>query len=663
MADDSSEFVWMREEASKALSFEQLVSAISRTENLKWQLSVGSFYTASVLARQIAERTLSTICEKLRRDPSILPKIRIVDPFVGSGVFLVEAFHVLVENLSPPATREQKLIIVTRCLRGYDIDKRALCMTEALLAFLSEDVSVRLVGSTLIERDMIGNDCSALVGKYHAVITNPPWVLLQKTQTKSELVHSSFLKLETMKRRINLYQIGLHLSLQLLKSSGSIGIVLPSSFCTEPHKQAMREHLLSELNKELSLYYFSTDKCEIVFPGLKLEFIVLIGRKTASLQQTIQTVNIFPRPLLECLENEQGYALGLEKVKELAMFPLDYDHPAAIKTLEGDGPLFSSMYKAKQGKMVYLPQKNTLLDLVPQWEEGRYRFVFSRDILPFRLDNFSLREYDCPRHPSKGIMWINPNPTDTTVRFPFCGNETHAKEASACSYRSLESIPDVECTLMWRRVRTRKLLLNSSGQKSKYAARWIVAHLSQDPICIGDSVQSIKPESPEQGFFLLGVFNSMVFSLAFKLLSVTATISSSVLNKVRIPSRDPEASEDQVDWEEHFPKNCTNLLVCHDVIFSLPFSRGEQTYRTIGSLARKLTERVWEKERKLAWDIPSCSEEILLNHLVARWFGLDQREYQTCLDTIKGEENPKVVAKRIREPFSKGKNSGKRTKK
>jgi type I restriction-modification system DNA methylase subunit len=94
--EPDNEFGWMKREAREALSFEQLLAAISRKEDKQAQLSVGSFYTVSALSRQIVEKALSDVCRRLRKDPSFLKHVRIVDPFVGSGSFLIEAFHVLV---------------------------------------------------------------------------------------------------------------------------------------------------------------------------------------------------------------------------------------------------------------------------------------------------------------------------------------------------------------------------------------------------------------------------------------------------------------------------------------------------------------------------------------------------------------------------------------
>jgi hypothetical protein len=106
----------------------------------------GVVYTPYNIASQIVKRSIDRIIEK--RDFSLefqnnLSKIRILDPSVGTGVFLIAAGNIITEELSKNCKKENltklRKNIVTNNLFGLDIDPLGINITKIkLFLWISE---------------------------------------------------------------------------------------------------------------------------------------------------------------------------------------------------------------------------------------------------------------------------------------------------------------------------------------------------------------------------------------------------------------------------------------------------------------------------------------------------------------------------------------------
>jgi hypothetical protein len=142
----------------------------------------GVYYTPSFLVDFMLRRSL---CKSLL----VKKDIRVLDPAVGSGIFLVESFKMIVSNYQDADFELKKQILETQ-LYGIDIDKKALQIAAfslylALLegedpAFIRYEMDHKhpilpsLIGKTLIEAnsltDNVLND-----EQFDLIICNPPW--------------------------------------------------------------------------------------------------------------------------------------------------------------------------------------------------------------------------------------------------------------------------------------------------------------------------------------------------------------------------------------------------------------------------------------------------------------------------------------------------------
>lgn len=111
----------------------------------------GSYYTPRALAREVVARALAPLLARARA-PDDLLALRVCDPAMGSGAFLVEACRQLADALTdawrragaapagPPGddelTRARRLV-AARCLHGVDLDPLAVDLARASLWLLA----------------------------------------------------------------------------------------------------------------------------------------------------------------------------------------------------------------------------------------------------------------------------------------------------------------------------------------------------------------------------------------------------------------------------------------------------------------------------------------------------------------------------------------------
>ena len=151
---------------------------VSATDRRKY----GVHYTPQTLAGEIVRATLEPLCRQKNRDEILA--LRICDPAMGCGIFLVEACRWLAERLmqADPAIDHDKAmrLIAQKCLYGVDIDPGAIEVAKKCVAanFRCGD---SLIGDAAIFPEIFnpqkepGTKRSAVPG-FDAIIGNPPFL-------------------------------------------------------------------------------------------------------------------------------------------------------------------------------------------------------------------------------------------------------------------------------------------------------------------------------------------------------------------------------------------------------------------------------------------------------------------------------------------------------
>jgi hypothetical protein len=248
----------------------------------------GSHYTPRSLTQFVVQTTLRPILEALgpRPTPAQILDLKICDPAMGSGAFLVEACRQLGDHLVAAWRREQlpsenpdRLVLRARCMVAqrciYGVDKNELAVSLARLslwlATSAKDHSFAFMDHALRRGDsLIGlphepikqrpetpyadrvpfhwtiefpevfghanhtNHASeaAFMSGFHAFVGNPPWVSYvgRAAQPLDEAKRAYFAEFyESFGGYRNLQGMFVERCAKLLRASGRLGLILPSS--------------------------------------------------------------------------------------------------------------------------------------------------------------------------------------------------------------------------------------------------------------------------------------------------------------------------------------------------------------------------------------------------------------------------------------------------
>lgn len=134
----------------------------------------GTHYTPRSLAEDVAERALRPLLERCASGADVLA-LRVLDPAVGGGVFLLAATRLLASALEALGEPHELALaaVVSTCLRGVDRDPLALRVAEASVALLAGRPALRgaLPEGAFVEGDTI---LGPGLGRLLALHLDPP---------------------------------------------------------------------------------------------------------------------------------------------------------------------------------------------------------------------------------------------------------------------------------------------------------------------------------------------------------------------------------------------------------------------------------------------------------------------------------------------------------
>jgi hypothetical protein len=229
----------------------------------------GSHFTPRSLCRVVLSRTLSPLVEEAEGRSERLLSLRICDPAMGSGAFLVETALFLAEHVLAAwrgegrgASREEALVAVRSCLYGVDRDPVAVDLARFALAELTPGSAPDRAG--LVRRLRCGD---ALIGRssasarrsasdspagtvpfdwpaafpevferarsgFDACVGNPPWVAYAGRAAQPlapELARYYARENPAFAGYRTLHGLFVRRAAELLREGGRLGLVLPTS--------------------------------------------------------------------------------------------------------------------------------------------------------------------------------------------------------------------------------------------------------------------------------------------------------------------------------------------------------------------------------------------------------------------------------------------------
>ncbi len=343
----------------------------------------GTWFTDAGLAGPIVARTLGPLLDG-DRDPRTL---RIVDPAVGCGAFLLAALRFLGERTGLPRTE------LARCLHGVDLEPLAAALAAWCVWQAIGDPALPIAAVT--GRIRCGDGLlDPAAGTFDAVLGNPPWETLQPSRKEffgALLADHGGLGARTAARReqdllaadadaasrwqslqqtiaaraavlrrhfrhqgpgkLHTYRLFTEQAMRLLRPGGRLGLLLPASLYFDRDAQALRELLLDQCRwEELAAF----ENRRGLFPiDRRYRFAVVIaqqGGTTTALRASFGhtepepwadgsagTVS-YPRQAVPLLSPHSGTLVELTAPRDLAVLQRLHRHGAPF-LIDAGGPL------------------------------------------------------------------------------------------------------------------------------------------------------------------------------------------------------------------------------------------------------------------------------------------------------------------------------------
>lgn len=217
----------------------------------------GSHYTPRALTERVVADTLDPLLGPAATPEAVLA-LRVCDPAMGTGAFLVATCRYLAERLLEAERRARdgasrrrapgvspraaaRRLVAERCVFGVDRDELAVAVARQALWLAVEDASLPLGafdGALRAGESLTGFDWSAgfpqVFGEgrgFDAFVGNPPWVSYagRAAQPLAPELRSAYARFEAFHGYRNLQGLFVERAAELLRPGGRLGFVLPSS--------------------------------------------------------------------------------------------------------------------------------------------------------------------------------------------------------------------------------------------------------------------------------------------------------------------------------------------------------------------------------------------------------------------------------------------------
>jgi type I restriction-modification system DNA methylase subunit len=253
--NDKLDVLWIeRPKASdEVLYIAKRGSLYFRPDNIERKIS-GSYFTPDHVVDLIVKETLGPIVRAKTADEIL--KIRVCDPAMGSGHFLISALRYLTsEYLKKKRDTSESMSsikhrVLHECIFGVDINPRAVKLgklalwletSEAGKALEHLDDQIRCSNS-LIDDSLWKREWRFIENGIDAVIGNPPYIGERKNKIVFEPVQKSAFARYYL-GRMDYFYFFFHLALDIVKQGGSIGFITTNYFPTADGARMLREDM------------------------------------------------------------------------------------------------------------------------------------------------------------------------------------------------------------------------------------------------------------------------------------------------------------------------------------------------------------------------------------------------------------------------------------
>ncbi|WP_026704526.1 Eco57I restriction-modification methylase domain-containing protein [Flavobacterium soli] len=235
----------------------------------------GAFYTPEYIARFFAKY----ISKKY--SPKEFENLKILEPAVGSGIFLRTLLETQIEEriIKNVDLQIDKLF---NNVMGIDNDANACLATNLSLTLLHYVFNNQLTKPNVIHGDSIPIMEDLIKKNEYAdiIISNPPYINQNKRDKEFTEPHKEILG-ELTNGKVDVYQVFLKLSVDLLNPNGLGLFVLPHNFLTSESSKKLRNYILKYCNIEVVADLSAIN----VFENVSTYTMLLILRKKENTNQ------------------------------------------------------------------------------------------------------------------------------------------------------------------------------------------------------------------------------------------------------------------------------------------------------------------------------------------------------------------------------------------
>ena len=204
--------------------------------------SLGVVYTPP----QVTEPMVRVALEPLLRGRPLdeIAALRVCDPAIGEGAFLLAAAAVIAEHLvAGGLSPEDAHAGAVRCVHGVDVDPRAVAAARTALGAGAEQLQV----GDALALDWPGAFPDVFArGGFDAVIGNPPYVRQEHLAAHKPLLRG----FASYDGAADLYVYFVELAHRLARPGGRFCLITPNKWLTAAYGRALRGHLAAQHSVE-----------------------------------------------------------------------------------------------------------------------------------------------------------------------------------------------------------------------------------------------------------------------------------------------------------------------------------------------------------------------------------------------------------------------------